>query len=137
MPREPRSSWGAGDIVVIPFPFTNLRARKQRPSVVLTPSSYNQTHPDLVLAYVTSRPQAPDEAWALRIGPGELREGRLPKPSWVRVDKLFTIEHALIRKAVARLAPEALQAVRERVADLLVHGKAPPKRAARPPAAEP
>lgn len=111
--------------MVIPFPFTSLRARKQRPSLVLTPSSYNQTHPDLVLAYVTSRPQAPDEPWALPIGPGELREGRLPKPSWVRVDKLFAIEQRLVRKPVGRLAPEALKAVRERVADLLVHGRVP------------
>lgn len=107
--------------MVVPFPYTDLRARKQRPGLVLTPSSYNQAHSDVVLAFVTSLRQDPGDPWAVELGPRELQEGRLPKPSWVRVDKLFTLEQALVRKAVARLAPEPLRAVRERIAALLVH----------------
>jgi mRNA interferase MazF len=44
-----------GDILLLPFPFTDLSGKKQRPAVVVSGNSYNKAHPDLILAPITSQ----------------------------------------------------------------------------------
>ncbi len=43
-----------GDVVLVPFPFSDLSATKVRPSVVVSSSLYHTTEPDLILAAITS-----------------------------------------------------------------------------------
>lgn len=44
-----------GDVLLVPFPYTDQSAVKQRPAVVLSSHAYNTTHPDLILAPITGR----------------------------------------------------------------------------------
>jgi mRNA interferase MazF len=44
-----------GDIVLVPFPFTDQSAVKRRPSVVISGKDYNGQHPDTILMPVTSQ----------------------------------------------------------------------------------
>ena len=48
-----------GQVVLVPFPFTNQNAQKKRPSVVISSQDYNMARPDLILIAVTSRVRAP------------------------------------------------------------------------------
>lgn len=41
-----------GDVVVVPFPFSNLAATKKRPALVIAPLN---THDDVILCMITSR----------------------------------------------------------------------------------
>lgn len=43
-----------GDVLLVPFPFTDQSGSKQRPSVVVSSEAYNQTYPDVILAPITS-----------------------------------------------------------------------------------
>ncbi len=45
------------DVVWVSFPFTDGRAFKERPALVLSPAEYNQTSLDVLLCYITSRGQ--------------------------------------------------------------------------------
>ena len=55
-----------GDLLLVPFPFTDLSATKRRPVVALTsPDSYG----DFIALPVTSRPQAEN---GIPIAPSEL-----------------------------------------------------------------
>lgn len=49
-----------GDIVLVPFPFTDQTTSKRRPAVVVSGRDYNRAMPDLVMMAVTSqiRPSA-------------------------------------------------------------------------------
>ena len=38
-----------GDIVLVPFPFTNQAAFKKRPAVVVSNPTYNRARPDIVV----------------------------------------------------------------------------------------
>jgi mRNA interferase MazF len=44
-----------GDVVLIPFPFTNQAASKQRPAVIVSSLGYNAARPDIVVMAITSQ----------------------------------------------------------------------------------
>ena len=44
-----------GDVLLVPFPFTDQSGSKQRPAVVVSSEAYNQTHSDVILAPITSQ----------------------------------------------------------------------------------
>lgn len=44
-----------GDIVLIPFPYTDLSAAKTRPAVVVSSDLYQSARPEVLLAYVSSQ----------------------------------------------------------------------------------
>lgn len=73
---------------------------------------------------MTSVEQDPRDGFALPLTSKDLAQGKLARPSWVRTDKLFTIDQALVRKAVAKLNEETLQETR-RLAGSLVQGMRP------------
>lgn len=52
-------SYEFGEVVLVPFPFTNQSTQKKRPSVVISSSEYNATRPDLILIAVTSQVKTP------------------------------------------------------------------------------
>lgn len=44
-----------GDVILVPFPFTDQTATKKRPAVVISSQNYNDERPDLVIMAVTSQ----------------------------------------------------------------------------------
>lgn len=53
-----------GDILLVPFLFTDLTSAKQRPTVVVSNARYNGSHPGIILAPITSQLSGrPDEAY--------------------------------------------------------------------------
>ncbi len=49
------TSYKQGNILLVPFPFTDQSGAKQRPAVVLSGSEYNQNHPGIILVPITSQ----------------------------------------------------------------------------------
>lgn len=52
------TSYEFGDIVLVPFPFTDQTTQKKRPAVVISSAAYHQAHPDLIVMAITSQMQA-------------------------------------------------------------------------------
>lgn len=77
-----------GDIVLVPFPFTDLSATKKRPALVLV----NGLH-DITLAFITTRVHWKKE-WDLTLDPTE--KNGLKKKSIIRLAKITTLERELI-----------------------------------------
>ena len=46
---SPTTSFEFGDVLLVPFPFSNQTAGKQRPAVVVSSAAYNRERPDLIL----------------------------------------------------------------------------------------
>jgi len=81
-----------GELVGIPFPYSNFASKKRRPVVVITTPD---RHGDFVGLAVTS---VPTRESAVPIDENSMAEGRLPRASWVRCDKIFTLgENAVVR----------------------------------------
>ncbi len=87
-----------GDIVIVPFPFTDLKQSKPRPAVVVSKSIVNNSQ-DVILAQISSKKYKDD--FSFFINPSELTFP-LEKISQVRCHKIFTIEQSVIFKTISR-----------------------------------
>ena len=87
-----------GDVVLTPFPFTDLSRTKIRPAVVLA----NVGMQDWVLCEVTSSQQVRD--MYIAIGPGDMERGSLKLRSWARPDRLTTLNDSVFERRLGRLS---------------------------------
>lgn len=95
-----------GDIVLVPFPFTDLTGQKRRPALVVSPDGFDPQ--DLVLCAITSRTPGRLRALDVPLQAQDLLEGALPRPSMVKVGKLFTMHHGLIVGRFGRVSEQKL-----------------------------
>ncbi len=49
------TSYKRGDVVLVPFPFTDLSTTKQRPALVVSSDQFNATRNDVLVAAITSQ----------------------------------------------------------------------------------
>ncbi len=87
------------EIVLLPFPFTDLSARKKRPAVVISPTSYN-SGPDTVVLFMTSKMDVSSKEGDYRIKKWQF--ANLPKPSQTRM-KFATIDNSFILKKIGEI----------------------------------
>jgi mRNA interferase MazF len=105
-----------GDIVLVPFPFTDQSASKRRPGVVVSNRTYNAARLDVVVMPVTSQlRQSPvlGEFWI-----GQWQQAGLLKPSAVK-PVFATIEQSLVMRQLGRLSPDDLIALRTVIGEIL------------------
>lgn len=95
-----------GDLILVPFPFTDLSSAKTRPALVLSRSDYNRDGRDVIVCGVTSN--LSNAARGVLIQTRDLSQGRLPAPSRVKVDKVVTLQQNLVRRRVGHLKPASL-----------------------------
>ena len=100
----------------MPFPFTDLRGAKRRPGLVVSPAA---SHPeDVILCAITSQVPATLSAWEVALEAADLVGPRLPRPSVIRVGKLFTIHHRLVVGRFGHLTAPKLAEVLARLRQL-------------------
>ena len=104
-----------GDLLLIPFPFTDLSAAKRRPVLALTSSD---RFGDFIALPVTSRPQSEH---ALAITTADVTEGTLPVASWIRTNRIVTLNASLIVKTVGRVAESVVTAAVAQVCTYIAH----------------
>lgn len=90
------------DIVLLPFPFTDLTSSKKRPALIVSPKQYNSQF-DVIVAFITSKMDLDYREGDYRILNWE--KANLPKPSMLRM-KLATIDKAIILKQLGVLVSE-------------------------------
>ncbi len=78
-----------GDVVLVPFPFTNQRTTKRRPAVVVSSKRFNDERPDLIILAVTSQARPAPTVGEAAIA--RWKEAGLLKPSVLK-PLLATIE---------------------------------------------
>jgi len=105
-----------GDLVLVPFPFTDQSATKRRPAVVVSSTAYHRERPDLVILAVTSQLRPVTGVGEAAIT--QWKEAGLLRPS-VFKPVLATIERGLVLRTLGRLADEDRAALRKVLAEIL------------------
>ena len=98
-----------GEIVLVPFPYSDLSGSKRRPVLVVSNNLYNNSFLDVVVVAITSQTEKAD-IYSLPLESTDLEIGQLPELSLIRVHKLFTIEQSRILKRFSVLDKDKLRA---------------------------
>ena len=102
-----------GDVVVAPFPFSDLSATKKRPAlVVATP-----TGDDVILCQITS--QAVADSYAVPLADRDFTSGGLRQASTIRPNRLFTAESSIILYRAGTLTADKMQGVLAKLVRIL------------------
>ena len=94
------TSYNFGDVVLVPFPFTDQSGAKKRPAVVVSSTAYNIVRRDLILMAVTSQTQTAKAVGEMTIMAWQ--KAGLVKPSVVK-PVLTTVEKRLVLRRLGRL----------------------------------
>jgi mRNA interferase MazF len=102
----PTISYKRGDILLVPFPFSDQTAVKQRPALVVSADVFQQQSADLLIMAITSQIAGP-------LRPGEFlvrdwQQAGLLKPSAAKA-AIATIEAKLVRRSLGCLSIYDLQ----------------------------
>lgn len=97
------TSYEFGDVLLVPFPFTDQSTEKKRPAVVVSSEAYHRERPDLILMAVSSQVRL--TAFVGEIIVQHWQEAGLRKPSVIK-PVLPTIEEGLVLKRLGRLTQE-------------------------------
>lgn len=99
-----------GDIVLVPFDFTDGTGAKVRPAVVVSTDEYNRTSPDVLLASITGNLGA-----SVHVGDHlvvDWKRAGLLKPSLVQA-KLATVESSCLARKLGRMTSRDMQTVED------------------------
>ena len=105
-----------GDVILVPFPFTDQSASKKRPGVVVSSPGYNDARPDVIVMAITSQLRGATGTHEMRVG--KWQEAGLLKPSAIK-PVIATIEQALIRQTLGVLDANDQVALRSVIAAIL------------------
>lgn len=106
--------FAVGDVVLVVFPFSNLQGKKIRPALVLAKVEFD----NLILCQITSRPYS--SKTAISIEKSDFEEGKLPVRSFVRPDKLFTADVAILKGKAGKLTVNKKKLILQKVRNLFV-----------------
>src|SRR3989338_6611929 len=101
-------SYNQREIVLVPFPFTDLSSIKQRPALIISTNSFNQKEDVLVLAITSKIKQ---DKFRITISQKEIETGNLLLTSQVRCDKIYTLNKSIIRKKIAKIKEDSFEQI--------------------------
>jgi mRNA interferase MazF len=102
-----------GDIVVIPFPFSDLTKTKRRPALVVSSLEGN----DVILCQITS--QSIKDKYAVQIKDKDFESGELKQKSNVRPNRIFTADSRIVLYKAARLKVDKLNMIIEGIVEII------------------
>lgn len=102
-----------GDVVVIPFPFSDLSQSKRRPALVIATLEGN----DAILCQITSKNI--NDIYAITIDDSDFVSGNLRQAGNIRPNRLFTADTHIILYRVGSIKRDKLIQVVGKVIDII------------------
>ena len=103
-----------GDVVALPFPFSDLSGEKRRPALVLATLSGN----DVILCQIISRNR--NDKLSIPLSLPDFAAGGLPIESYIRPNRIFTADKNIIIRKAGTLKKEKMKIITEAVVELLI-----------------
>ncbi len=99
-------TFAVGEVVLVAFPYADFTRFKKRPALVVGLAEFD----NVILCQITSK--ADTSMKAIFLSASGFQRGDLEVDSYVRPDKIFTIEQSLIKDKVGRLKSTKLEAIK-------------------------
>ncbi|HET9098484.1 MAG TPA: type II toxin-antitoxin system PemK/MazF family toxin [Candidatus Saccharimonadales bacterium] len=105
-------TFAVGDVVLIPFPYADLSTFKKRPALIVGEAEFN----NFILCQITSKSSKSQRA--ILATDKDFTDGSLNLDSYIRPDKLFTIEISVIEKKLGTLNNSILIDIKDSIRQL-------------------
>lgn len=102
-----------GDVVVIPFPFSDLSQSKRRPALVIAPLQGD----DVILCQLTSRTIG--DNYAIPVDDKDFASGNLKQSGNIRPNRVFTADAHIILHRIGTIKREKLTEVIDRLVEII------------------
>lgn len=110
------SRFSFGDVVLVPFPFTDQSGTKKRPAVVVSSHGHNASRRDIVIMAITSQVRTP-------LGFGEAMVGDWQGAGLVKTSVFkpvfTTIEQGLVVRTMGKLATADTKTLRHVISEVI------------------
>ncbi|MBI2365917.1 MAG: type II toxin-antitoxin system PemK/MazF family toxin [Deltaproteobacteria bacterium] len=104
-----------GDVVVVPFPFSDLSQAKRRPALVVSELEGD----DLILCQITS--QRIRDSYSIPLEDKDFETGGLRQKSNIRPNRLFTADQHIVLYKAGHLRAEKLTEVIRKIIEIVQH----------------
>ena len=98
------------ELVLLSYPFSDLKSSKVRPVIVVSSDAYNQKFQDMIVVPVTSNLNFRD--YALNLSGKDLETGHLITESVIKVDRITSIRQSFVIKPIGKVRSEVLDNIR-------------------------
>ncbi len=116
--KKPTKTYKQYEIVVVPFPFTDIEREKRRPALVLSKSNaFGEKLGMSIMAMITSF-RGDQNLWPSDIVIEDLKPSGLSNPSLIRF-KLFTLDHRLVIRGLGKLSKKDRTKVQRNLKQIL------------------
>jgi len=95
-----------GEIILVPFPYSDLTSNKLRPALIISNARFNKTE-DRICCLITSN--GPKEG--ILIKKENFLSSNLPFKSWVKPQRIFTVDERIIKKKLCIINKEFHQRI--------------------------
>jgi mRNA interferase MazF len=103
-----------GEVVILPFPFSDLSSNKCRPALVLA-----VPRPDeIIVCQITSQTTRPE--YVIPLINSDFTQGGLKIPSYIRPNHIFMADPSIVHFSAGKIKPAKLQEVLDKVMDILI-----------------
>jgi mRNA interferase MazF len=105
-----------GEVVLVPFSFTNQAESKKRPAVVVSSAAYQASRPDVLIMAITSQAHTATDFATFAVM--DWQAAGLLKPSFAK-PIVATIEKTLVIRSMGCLSLRDQQSLRNMLAQIL------------------
>ncbi len=102
-----------GDVVVLPFPFSDLSTSKKRPVLVVS----NLPGEDIIVCPITSQIKIND--FYVKLENKDFKSGKLNIKSFIRTNKLFTSHHSIVNYKIGSVNKELIKQVENKLIEMI------------------
>jgi len=102
-----------GDVVVTPFPFSDLKSSIKRPALVVA----NLRGEDLILCQITSRENI--DPYQIILNKKDFSEGKINIKSFIKPSILFTLRSSIILYRVGKINKKKVKEVEEKICKII------------------
>ena len=105
------------DIVLLSFPFSDLKSSKVRPALVLSNNEYNRKFEDFIAVPLTTNLKLRE--YTILVTNKDLESGKLIVDSNIKIDRIFSVSKNLVRMNIGRINKETYNKIKKIIVELI------------------
>lgn len=106
-----------GDLLLVPFPFSDQMGRKVRPVIVISNNKFNTISEDVLVVGVTSN--VLKEEYSLNLINDDLQEGELHLECSIKCENILKLDKEIIIKKIGKIRKEKLKLIIDKILKII------------------